>query len=179
MRFWWPLLAVWIHLSSEALVPNYSYYLDTISTCTEWYDNSGDYSCTKVRDVLGISPANFTRWNPSVTLDVCITNSSLLMLLDPASRSDLKTCLTQESLSGLRFQISDLGENRANFLEVSVGDPHLLLYLGSLRISNHLKHHHNFLNNFFNRPHSHRKAESLLVGHRRMLARRRIRFPHS
>ncbi|PVH77059.1 hypothetical protein DL98DRAFT_639122 [Cadophora sp. DSE1049] len=64
-----PLLTVWVYLSSRALAQTYRYHLDTISTCTSWYDNSGDYGCTEIRDTLGISPANFTRWNPSISLD--------------------------------------------------------------------------------------------------------------
>ncbi|KAG4411371.1 hypothetical protein IFR04_015494 [Cadophora malorum] len=69
MHFHLPLLAIVAFLSSRALAQTYRYHLDTISTCTSWYDNSGDYGCTEIRDALGISPANFTRWNPSISLD--------------------------------------------------------------------------------------------------------------
>ncbi|KAH7383554.1 hypothetical protein BKA64DRAFT_760328 [Cadophora sp. MPI-SDFR-AT-0126] len=69
MHFRLPLLAVVVYLSSRAVAQTYRYHLDTISTCSSWYDNSGDYGCTEIRDTLGISPANFTRWNPSISLD--------------------------------------------------------------------------------------------------------------
>ncbi|KAK0128782.1 hypothetical protein ONS95_000732 [Cadophora gregata] len=69
MYFRLPLLGAVVFLSSNALAQSYRYHLNTISTCTGWYDNSGDYGCAEIRDVLGISPANFTRWNPSISLD--------------------------------------------------------------------------------------------------------------
>ncbi len=43
---------------------------NTISTCTEWYDNYEGLSCKEVRDWrYAISPEDFLRWNPSITLD--------------------------------------------------------------------------------------------------------------
>lgn len=50
--------------------PNMQYDLNTIKTCTWWYDNNEGKSCQVVRDwMFAISPEDFTRWNPSVTLD--------------------------------------------------------------------------------------------------------------
>ncbi len=44
--------------------------LKTIGTCTYWYDNYKGLTCKQVRDwMYGISPADFSRWNPSITLD--------------------------------------------------------------------------------------------------------------
>lgn len=48
---------------------NMPYDFDTIKTCTWWYDNHHSLTC-KVRDwMFGISPEDFSRWNPSITLD--------------------------------------------------------------------------------------------------------------
>ena len=42
---------------------------NTISTCTEWYDNYEGLSCKEVRDWrFAIRPEDFSRWNPSITL---------------------------------------------------------------------------------------------------------------
>jgi WSC domain-containing protein len=42
----------------------------TISTCNFWYDNGFGESCEVVRDwFFEISPEDFHRWNPSVSLD--------------------------------------------------------------------------------------------------------------
>ncbi|KAK2028981.1 WSC-domain-containing protein [Colletotrichum zoysiae] len=50
--------------------PNMQYDFNTIKTCTYWYDNYQGFSCKEIRDWrYGISPEDFTRWNPSVTLD--------------------------------------------------------------------------------------------------------------
>jgi len=44
--------------------------LNTIVTCTFWYDNYEGLTCKEVRDwMFAISPAGFSRWNPSITLD--------------------------------------------------------------------------------------------------------------
>ncbi|KAF6811016.1 CFEM domain-containing protein, partial [Colletotrichum plurivorum] len=44
--------------------------LNTIKTCTFWYDNYEGFSCKEIRDWrYAISPEDFSRWNPSVTLD--------------------------------------------------------------------------------------------------------------
>ncbi|KAH7364618.1 hypothetical protein BKA65DRAFT_142185 [Rhexocercosporidium sp. MPI-PUGE-AT-0058] len=55
------LITVWIHLSSTVLAQSYPYYLTTIKGCSAWFNNSGDYTYTKIRDILHITPANFTR----------------------------------------------------------------------------------------------------------------------
>ncbi|KAJ4305962.1 hypothetical protein N0V88_000752 [Collariella sp. IMI 366227] len=58
------------HVRRWENVPYMPWDLNTISTCTYWYDNSDGKSCKVVRDwMFAISPEDFTRWNPSVTLD--------------------------------------------------------------------------------------------------------------
>jgi hypothetical protein len=43
---------------------------NTTKDCTVWYDNIDGYTCRQVRDdFLRIPPEDFTRWNPSITLD--------------------------------------------------------------------------------------------------------------
>ncbi|KAH9204633.1 hypothetical protein DL95DRAFT_319105, partial [Leptodontidium sp. 2 PMI_412] len=69
MRSSWLTPAVCFFLSSDVVAQSYPYYLTTIKTCTNWYDNSGEYGCDFIRDLMSIPPANFTRWNPSITLD--------------------------------------------------------------------------------------------------------------
>jgi hypothetical protein len=110
MHFGLPLLTIWIYLFSETRAQSYRYHLDTISTCTGWYDNSGDYSCVEVRDILGISPANFTRWNPSITLDVRI-----IFTYSPISTKLGFENMPQERLWELKLQTSDHYKNIANF----------------------------------------------------------------
>ncbi|ETS81740.1 hypothetical protein PFICI_06742 [Pestalotiopsis fici W106-1] len=57
-------------LNTRDVEPGMPYDLNTISTCTWWYDNFEGLTCTDVRDLLyAISPEDFTRWNPSITLD--------------------------------------------------------------------------------------------------------------
>ncbi|KAL2813513.1 hypothetical protein BJX63DRAFT_393972 [Aspergillus granulosus] len=42
---------------------------DTISSCVEWYDNNEGLACEETREYWGITPEQFTEWNPSVSLD--------------------------------------------------------------------------------------------------------------
>jgi hypothetical protein len=57
-------------LQKRGLQPLMSWDLNTIKTCTYWYDNDRGIPCQEVRDLFyAISPADFSRWNPSITLD--------------------------------------------------------------------------------------------------------------
>ncbi|KAG7284435.1 hypothetical protein NEMBOFW57_010808 [Staphylotrichum longicolle] len=50
--------------------PAMQWDLNTIGTCSCWYDNYEGLTCKEVRDwKFAISPADFSRWNPSITLD--------------------------------------------------------------------------------------------------------------
>lgn len=50
--------------------PNLQYDSDTTKDCTAFYDNANGLTCHQIRDdVFHISPEDFTRWNPAVTLD--------------------------------------------------------------------------------------------------------------
>ncbi|KAH5143261.1 hypothetical protein HBH70_074470 [Parastagonospora nodorum] len=69
MHFLVRFTAVCLSSSLQVLAQNYRFDVNTIKTCTVWYDNSGDHSCKDVRDSLAIKPETFTRWNPSITLD--------------------------------------------------------------------------------------------------------------
>lgn len=58
------------YLSKRGTTPGGRYALDTIKTCSEWYDNYFGRSCEDVRDwMFAVSPEDFSRWNPSVTID--------------------------------------------------------------------------------------------------------------
>lgn len=58
------------YLSKRGKEPNMPYDFDTIKTCTYWHDNYEGFSCKEIRDWrYAISPEDFTRWNPTVTLD--------------------------------------------------------------------------------------------------------------
>nr|XP_036576515.1 CFEM domain-containing protein [Colletotrichum truncatum]KAF6783272.1 CFEM domain-containing protein [Colletotrichum truncatum] len=58
------------YLAKRDREPNMPYDFNTIKTCTWWYDNYEGFSCQDIRDLrYAISPEDFTRWNPSVTLD--------------------------------------------------------------------------------------------------------------
>lgn len=63
-------LLVTPHLSTAyGPTPGLQWDPETISPCVMWHDNAGDSTCTEVRDYWDISPALFSRWNPSVGLD--------------------------------------------------------------------------------------------------------------
>lgn len=69
MHFLLPFTAVCFSSSLQVLAQNYRFDVNTITTCTFWYDNSGAHGCKDIRDILAIKPETFTRWNPSITLD--------------------------------------------------------------------------------------------------------------
>lgn len=50
--------------------PGFPVKPDTIASCTHWYDNWMGEECKVVRDwYFAISPEDFHRWNPSISLD--------------------------------------------------------------------------------------------------------------
>ncbi|KDN69707.1 putative CFEM domain-containing protein [Colletotrichum sublineola] len=58
------------YLAKRGTEPNMPYDFNTIKTCTGWYDNYEGFTCEDIRDWrYAISPEDFTRWNPSITLD--------------------------------------------------------------------------------------------------------------
>ncbi len=57
-------------LYNRGVQPIMQWDCNTISTCTYWYNNFEGLTCKEVRDwMYAISPADFSRWNPSITLD--------------------------------------------------------------------------------------------------------------
>lgn len=62
-------LANLLHLAAADIEPGLSYDMNTIKDCSFWYDNYGTKSCETVREIWGISPEDFSRWNPRITLD--------------------------------------------------------------------------------------------------------------
>ncbi|KAK8070329.1 hypothetical protein PG994_006945 [Apiospora phragmitis] len=57
-------------LSKRDTIPRGLYNPNTIKTCSYWYDNYEGLTCHEVRDWMwAISPADFSRWNPTVTED--------------------------------------------------------------------------------------------------------------
>lgn len=61
-------------LSFSALVagtklPELQWDPDTVKDCVGWFNNGGNDTCEYVRDLFGIKPQLFTKWNPSVGLD--------------------------------------------------------------------------------------------------------------
>ncbi|KAK3196419.1 hypothetical protein K4F52_000301 [Lecanicillium sp. MT-2017a] len=49
--------------------PGFNHDPETIKSCVEWVDNDGSKSCKEIRDYFGISPEQFKKWNPSISLD--------------------------------------------------------------------------------------------------------------
>ncbi|KAL2126600.1 hypothetical protein VTI74DRAFT_565 [Chaetomium olivicolor] len=57
-------------LSKRDNEPIMQWDFKTIKTCTSWYDNNEGLTCKEVRDLMfDISPEDFSRWDPSITLD--------------------------------------------------------------------------------------------------------------
>ncbi|KAF6786175.1 CFEM domain-containing protein, partial [Colletotrichum musicola] len=88
------------YLSKRYKEPNMPYDFDTIKTCTFWYDNYEGFSCKEIRDWrYAISPEDFSRWNPSVTLDCgnwqelsyCVEVRSEMKLATSSSTSTTST----------------------------------------------------------------------------------------
>ncbi|OAA60754.1 WSC domain protein [Cordyceps fumosorosea ARSEF 2679] len=49
--------------------PFLSYDIRTIKGCSYWYDNYGKRTCESIRKAWEVSPEDFARWNPSLTVD--------------------------------------------------------------------------------------------------------------
>ncbi|KAK8146891.1 hypothetical protein G3M48_002466 [Beauveria asiatica] len=42
---------------------------NTVESCVEWYNNGMGETCEYIRDYFGITPEQFSSWNPSIGLD--------------------------------------------------------------------------------------------------------------
>ncbi|KAI8675722.1 hypothetical protein NCS57_00474200 [Fusarium keratoplasticum] len=73
MRTSFPLsllaLIIGSRLCAGSATPNLQWDPETIDSCVEWYDNADGETCEYVRKYFGITPEEFTAWNPSVGLD--------------------------------------------------------------------------------------------------------------
>ncbi|EHK50795.1 hypothetical protein TRIATDRAFT_288666 [Trichoderma atroviride IMI 206040] len=58
-----------ITLTAASPHPELQWDPNTISTCREWFNNAGSDTCESIRSMLGISPEDFHKWNPSVGVD--------------------------------------------------------------------------------------------------------------
>ena len=56
-------------LAAASPQPELQWDPNTISTCVEWFNNSGSDTCESIRSMFGISPEDFYKWNPSVGTD--------------------------------------------------------------------------------------------------------------
>ncbi|RYP82192.1 hypothetical protein DL770_005642 [Monosporascus sp. CRB-9-2] len=63
------LLAALARQTSCTGYPTLQWDPDTAQDCVEWYNNSENESCEAVRKYFGITPEEFHKWNPSVSLD--------------------------------------------------------------------------------------------------------------
>ncbi|KAJ6788243.1 hypothetical protein PWT90_10854 [Aphanocladium album] len=64
------LSAAWLaHLAAADIEPWLPYDVRTIQGCSFWYDSQGDRTCESVRDSWSVSPEDFARWNPSLSVD--------------------------------------------------------------------------------------------------------------
>ncbi|KAF7167903.1 hypothetical protein CNMCM6106_003273 [Aspergillus hiratsukae] len=58
-----------LHFCASSQTPGLQWDPDTIASCVEWYDNNEGLTCEEARKYWGITPEQFTEWNPSVSLD--------------------------------------------------------------------------------------------------------------
>ncbi|KAJ4182645.1 hypothetical protein NW767_013790 [Fusarium falciforme] len=62
-------LIVGSRLCAGGATSNLQWDPETIDSCVEWYDNADGETCEYVRKYFGITPEEFTAWNPSVSLE--------------------------------------------------------------------------------------------------------------
>ncbi|KAK3181176.1 hypothetical protein K4F52_007451 [Lecanicillium sp. MT-2017a] len=63
-------LTLQITPSTANKLPYLTYNIDTILDCSYWYDNQdGHRTCESIRTAWQVSPEDFARWNPDLTVD--------------------------------------------------------------------------------------------------------------
>lgn len=63
-------LTLQITPSTANKLPYLTYNIDTIPDCSYWYDNQdGHRTCESIRAAWQVSPEDFARWNPDLTVD--------------------------------------------------------------------------------------------------------------
>jgi hypothetical protein len=63
------VLLVSLRFCAGSQTPGLQWDPATIASCVEWYDNDEGLTCEEARNYWGITPEQFTKWNPSVSLD--------------------------------------------------------------------------------------------------------------
>lgn len=64
-----PILALGAAVTRATRTPLLDYDPNTVDSCVEWYNNGMEETCEYVRDYFGITPEQFSSWNPSIGLD--------------------------------------------------------------------------------------------------------------
>ncbi|KAH7317091.1 WSC domain-containing protein [Stachybotrys elegans] len=85
--------------------PSLQFDPDTISPCVMWEDNANDLVCEDVRENWGITPEEFSEWNPSVGLDCkpwriqsyCVVPLKRLPVTTTSSQTSKTTTTTSTS----------------------------------------------------------------------------------
>ena len=90
--------------------PLFQYDPDTVKDCVEWYNNGEGDSCQNVRKFFGVTPEEFTAWNPSLNLNCepwypwvsyCIVTETKLNATKPTTTSSSKLSSTTTSVATL------------------------------------------------------------------------------
>lgn len=63
------ILALGAALTRATRTPLLDWDPNTVQSCVEWYNNGMEQTCEYVRDSFGITPEQFSSWNPSIGLD--------------------------------------------------------------------------------------------------------------
>ncbi|CAG5158783.1 uncharacterized protein ALTATR162_LOCUS5252 [Alternaria atra] len=61
--------AAFIQRAASTRNPLLQWDPDTVKDCIDWYNNGEGKTCEYVRELYGITPAEFNEWNPSVGLN--------------------------------------------------------------------------------------------------------------
>jgi hypothetical protein len=69
MKFQLILLASFTAVALSSNIPMREHDPKTVKSCIEWYNNYEEESCEYIRKYFGITPEEFTAWNPSVNLN--------------------------------------------------------------------------------------------------------------
>jgi hypothetical protein len=90
---------------------------ETAEDCVEWYNNSKGESCEYVRSYFGITPEQFHKWNPSLSLDCepwdyqsyCIVTLERLEEASKTKTTSTTTTSTAPTLGPSPTSWTDLG----------------------------------------------------------------------
>jgi hypothetical protein len=77
----------------------------TIASCAEWYDNDEGLTCEEARKYYGTTPEEFTKWDPSVSLNCELWRDQSYCIVTRERLDNSTKTTTTSTPAGLSYRL--------------------------------------------------------------------------